>query len=92
MAVAVESGRNRAAALLLRPTSARARAWNQKIRAVVRPETPGELPFFCECGMDYCQGSVWLTLQEALDRIESGGLIIGAHFFGEREAQLRRRR
>jgi hypothetical protein len=47
-----------------------ARAWNQRVRAVVHPQTLDKLPFFCECGMDYCHDSVWLTLQEARDLIE----------------------
>jgi hypothetical protein len=73
---------------MVRPGSARARAGNEKIRAAVRADTSGTLPFFCECGMGYCRSSVWLTLQEARDLIESGGLIIGTHFFAELQARL----
>jgi hypothetical protein len=75
---------------LVRPGSARARAWNEKIRAVVRTGTPEALPFFCECGMDYCRSTVWLTLREASGVIESGGPIIGPHFFAELGARLSR--
>lgn len=75
------------ASRILRPGSARARAWNRRIQAVVRNESPGRLPFFCECGMESCRYSVWLTLPEARDVIESGELIIGAHFFQELEAR-----
>ncbi len=74
-----------------RPGSARARAWNRKIQAVVRPDTRGKLPFFCECGMEYCHSSVWLTLQEARDLIDGGGPIIGSHFLREVETRLDRR-
>jgi hypothetical protein len=88
MSAAVRPKRHRRSRLV-HPASARARAANEKIRAVVRSDTPGKLPFFCECGMDYCHSSVWLTLQEALDLIDSGRLIIGAHFFAELEARLR---
>jgi hypothetical protein len=89
MSTGVESGRRRAARLM-RPGSVRARAWNQKIRRVVRSDTPEALPFFCECGIGHCHSSVWLTMQEARDLIDSGRLIIGAHFFEELEARLRR--
>ena len=37
--------------------------------------------------MESCRYSVWLTLREARDVIESGELIIGAHFFRELEAR-----
>ena len=70
------------------PSSARARAWNRRVCTVVHPETLGTLPFFCECGMDYCRGSVWLTLREANEVFERGRLIIGAHYF--REARVSR--
>lgn len=73
--------------LIGRPGSARARVWNQRIRAVVRHDSPGRLPFFCECGIESCRDNVWLTLREALDAIESGELIIGAHFVQELEAR-----
>jgi hypothetical protein len=89
MSAAVEIRRRRAARRV-RPRSARARAWNQQVRAVVRIDTREALPFFCECGIDHCQSSVWLTLQEARDLIENGLPIIGAHFFEELEARLRR--
>ena len=72
------------------PGSGRARAWNRRVCAVVHPETLGTLPFFCECGMGYCRGTVWLTLREANEAFEQGRLIIGAHFFRELEARLRR--
>lgn len=88
MSVAVASTHRRGVRLV-RPGSVRARAWNQKIRAVVRAETPETLPFFCECGLEHCSRSVWLTLQEARDLIENGRLIVGAHFFEELEARLR---
>jgi hypothetical protein len=88
MAAAVVDRRR--GARLLHPSSARARASNEKIRAVVRPDTPGALPFFCECGMSSCHGSVWLTLQEARDAIDSGRAIIGTHFLRELEARLNR--
>lgn len=81
MSVAVASTHRRGVRLV-RPGSVRARAWNQKIRAVVRAETPETLPFFCECGLEHCSRSVWLTLQEARDLIENGR-IVGAHFFEE---------
>lgn len=74
----------------VRPGSARARAWNEKIREVVSADTLGELPFFCECGMDNCRSSVWLTLHEARGLIDGGGSIIGSHFFGALEARLSR--
>jgi hypothetical protein len=38
--------------------------------------------------MSSCHSSVWLTLQEAREAIESGGMIIGAHLFRDREARL----
>jgi len=72
---------------IVRPGSAQARAWNRRIQAVVRHDSPGKLPFFCECGIEYCRYSVWLTLREAREVIESGELIIGAHFFEELEAR-----
>ena len=72
---------------IVRPSSARARAWNQRIQAVVRHDSPGRLPFFCECGMASCRDSVWLTLRDARDAIEGGQLIIGTHFFQELEAR-----
>jgi hypothetical protein len=75
---------------VVRPESARARAWNQRVWAVVRPDTLGPLPFFCECGMEYCRSSVWLTLEEATEVIERGGLIIGGHFRRDLEAHLGR--
>ena len=78
MSAAVDLGRP--AARTVRPGSARARARNQRVRAVVRADTPGKLPFFCECGMEYCQTSVWLTLQEVRDLVELGEAIIGDHF------------
>lgn len=53
----------------------------------MRHDSPGRLPFFCECGMESCRHSVWLTLREARDVIQSGELIIGAHFFQELEAR-----
>lgn len=86
MSAAVEPIR-RHASRIVRPSSALARAGNERIRAVVRPDTPGKLPFLCECGLDYCHSSVWLTLEEARDVIEAGGLIIGAHFLRELEAR-----
>lgn len=89
MVMAVESAERRAPRIVP-PRSARARAWNQRIRGVVRPETPGKLPFFCECGMDYCSQNVWLTLHEARDVIEGGGLMIGAHLFRDLEALVTR--
>ena len=92
MAVAAAPGSSRSGRLSHRAGSARARAGNQIIREVVRGDTPGTLPFFCECGMDYCNRSVWLTLQEARDVIESGSLIIGAHVVRELEARLGRPR
>jgi hypothetical protein len=67
------------AVLVARRRAARARAWNQKVRANVQPMTLEKLPFFCECGRDYCHHPVWLTLQEARDLIEAGKLIVGAH-------------
>lgn len=63
-----------------RAGSARARARNRRIQAVIRQDTPGALPFFCECGLESCRSSVWLTLQEAAEAIERGELIIGDHF------------
>ncbi len=88
MPAAVASSRRRGVRLV-RPGSVRARAWNQKIRVVVRAETPETLPFFCECGLEHCSRSVWLTLQEARDLLENGRLIVGAHFLEELEARLR---
>ena len=88
--LATAGSRRRRGSRIVRPGSARARAANQRIRAVVRADTPGSIPFFCECGLDYCHSSVWLTLQEARDLIESGGAIIGAHFFAELQARLGR--
>jgi hypothetical protein len=55
---------------------------------MIRPDTTGKLPFFCECGVEHCRDSVWLTLQEAGEVIEAGGLLIGAHFFRELGARL----
>lgn len=72
---------------LIPARSAQARARNEKIRAAVRADTTGALPFFCECGMDSCRSSVWLTLQEACDAFESGRLIIGKHFLRQLEAR-----
>lgn len=69
--------------------SAGARAGNEKIRAAVRGDTTGTLPFFCECGMSTCRDSVWLTLQEACAAIESGRLIIGEHVFRQLDARRR---
>jgi hypothetical protein len=37
--------------------------------------------------MESCRDSVWLTLREAHDAIESGELLIGAHFFEELRAR-----
>lgn len=67
-----------------------ARAWNERIRAVLRPDTPGAVPFFCECGFDHRLASVWLTLPEASRILERGGLIVGAHVFEDLDAQLGR--
>ena len=72
---------------IVRPGSARARAWNKTVQAVVRRDSRGRLPFFCECGMESCRDSVWLTLREVRDAIEGGELLIGAHFFQELEAR-----
>jgi hypothetical protein len=72
---------------VVRLGSARARAWNQQIRAVVRPDTLGELPFFCECGTESCGCRVWLTLEEVRDLIECGESITGGHFSCEPEAR-----
>lgn len=67
------------ASRIVRPRSARARARNQRVRALIRPDTQGKLPFFCECGLEDCRRSAWLTLQEAGDLIQSGGLILAVH-------------
>lgn len=75
------------ASRISRPGSQRARVWNHRILAVVRRDSPGRLPFFCECGIESCRDNVWLTLREARDAIESGELIIGTHFFQELEAR-----
>lgn len=87
MSVVVEDRRSSRRTVLVRPESARARSWNQTIRAVVRADTAEELPFFCECGVDGCEGRAWLTLQEARAIIERGGRIIGPHVPGELEAR-----
>jgi hypothetical protein len=76
------------ASRIARLGSARARDRNQRVRAAVRPDTSGKLPFFCECGMEYCQSSVWLTLQEVHALMDRGQAIIGDHFFQELEARL----
>ena len=64
---------------------ARARAWNRRIHEVVHPDSPGELPFFCECGLSSCRSNVWLTLAEARRAIDSGRMIVGAHCVTELE-------
>jgi hypothetical protein len=89
VSAAVEFSRRRGSRIV-RPGSARARAWNEKVGEVVSANTPGELPFFCECGMDNCRSSVWLTLHEARGLIESCALIIAPHFFGALETRLSR--
>lgn len=86
MSAALEFGQEHRSRLIP-ARSALARAGNEKIRAAVRADTTGALPFFCECGMDHCRNSVWLTLQEACDAIEGGRLIIGEHFLRQLEAR-----
>jgi hypothetical protein len=56
--------------------SARARAANQRIRAVVRADATDRLPFFCECGRHSCHSEVWLSLQEVAKSIENGRMIL----------------
>ncbi len=87
----VESRRRRVSGIV-RPGSRRNRASNLRIRATIRPDTQGKLPFFCECGMDHCRDSVWLTLTEANKLMDEGGLLIGAHFVQELRARLESRR
>lgn len=70
----------------IRPGTARARAWNQRIGAVVRRDTSETLPFFCECGIEFCRDSVWLTLQEARELIERGEPIVSDHLVRELDA------
>ncbi len=41
--------------------------------------------------MEYCQTSVWLTLQEVRDLVELGQAIIGDHFYQELEERLQTR-
>jgi hypothetical protein len=92
MSVAAQASRQRTRRIG-HPSSVRARAWNRRVWAVVHPETLGTLgtlPFFCECGLDYCRSSVWLTLREANEVFERGRLIIGAHFFRDFEARISR--
>ena len=79
----------RRATRIVRPASAPARARNRRIQAVIRPDTPGKLPFTCECGMGHCNDSVWLTLPEASDLMERGGFIIGDHFIREARDRVR---
>jgi len=55
------------------------RSGNKRVRLVVRADTNGRLPFFCECGQENCRRSLWLSLQEAADVIDSGGIILAAH-------------
>lgn len=73
-----ETANSSPAALIARRRAARARAWNETVRANVQPQTLERLPFFCECGRDYCHHRVWLTIQEACDLIDAGKLIIGS--------------
>lgn len=89
MSSTAEKGRPRTV-WSVRPGSVRARGLNQRIRAEIRSDTRGELPFFCECGMDHSDASVWITLQEARDVIERGSPILGEHFFQELAAQRSR--
>ena len=87
MAPAAHANAPPAFRLVRSSSAAQARAGNQRILAAIRADTPGGLPFLCECGMS-CGDSVWLTLQEARDAIESGGVIIGAHFFRDLETRV----
>ena len=64
---------------MLGQNSVEARAANKRIRATVRPDTDGRVPFQCECGRDYCRRYVWLSLAEVAEYIDGGKPIIAAH-------------
>lgn len=74
---ATAASSRRRASRNVRPGSARARACNQRIRALLRPDSGGRLPSFCECGMEDCRGNVWLTLpgaSDVMDRVSRSSL------------------
>lgn len=77
---------------LVRPGSAQARDRNERILAAIRRDTPGKLPFFCECGLGSCRYSVWLTLEEADGLMAAGKPILGVHVFRELRARLKQAR